>query len=139
MVCTLLSGGRDAYLESVVTTAQVCNWKVVDSSLLETARNMKLRDQEYEIEEQMKAIGREDVLGCLCYEAHVASQGTRAIYHPEPTKESPSCEGPGGACIGGNFGCFRFRMATTPEALRKCGYAEAFAKKKEDVSGPVCK
>ncbi|MDL2313892.1 hypothetical protein LJC36_02800 [Desulfovibrio sp. OttesenSCG-928-C14] len=132
LTCTLIQKGEEAYLDSALFVAKECKWKVSDARLMERAYKAKQAEAaeqalayETAIAENLERIGKGSLLNCLCREAGVAAYGVRAIYHPGPLNDSPACQNSGGACIGGNFGCFRFSMATDVRALQACGAYQA--------------
>ena len=87
----------------------------------------------------MTKIGRRDVLNCLCCAAGVTGYGVMCAYDPAPhPNASPSCGKTSPPCIGGNWGCFRYGMATGKEALERCGAYDAYRQWKR-TNGPVDK
>ena len=139
LLCALVTWGEEAYLDRVVDMARQCGWKLGDDKLGERARELKVLERQNAVVKAMTKIGRRDVLNCLCCAAGVTGYGVMCAYDPAPhPNASPSCGKTSPPCIGGNWGCFRYGMATGKEALERCGAYEAYRQWKR-TNGPVDK
>ncbi len=150
LLCAKVRGGDEGYLDRVLSTAKYCGWKLGDDRLGNFAREKDIKaKQEAEMQEilkrqdvviaAMKAIGRTDILNCLCCRAGVTASGVHCGYDPvSHPKASPSCAKTSPPCLGGNWGCFRFNMATSEEAKESCGVYEAVRQWKS-TQGPICR
>jgi hypothetical protein len=150
LLCIKVSKGDQAYLDDVLSTAKICGWKLGDDRLGNFAREKGIRaKQEAEMQKVLKrqdvviaamtAIGRTDILNCLCCRAGVTSLGVPCGYDTKPHPDkSPSCAKTSPPCIGGYWGCFRYNMATSEQAKESCGVYDAI-KQWKSTHGPICK
>ena len=137
MLCTLVQFGRDAYLDRALDEARYCGWKLGDDSLGKFATEKTLLKREANVVKTLTAIGRKDILNCLCGQAGATASGVYYAYDPTPHPDaSPSCGHSSPPCLGGNWGCFRFPMNTSQKALEACGAYESLRQWKS-VNGPV--
>lgn len=129
LACKFLTDGPEAYKRAMAYTLKSCDWlpkpKVVVLSANEARLAKRLtRGSETRLQVLLRGIGREDLLGCLCGQGVL--MGVAGGYRPMPLPDSPACKNVGnGLCAAGNWGCYRFPVPMTAEALQKCGVFDA--------------
>ncbi len=119
LTCRLLEDGEFAYKDSLARTLEQCKLikqptKAVQDANYERINYRLSRMSQSRLRALLKAMGREDLLNCLCHrKATVGSGG-----HYQPKKVS-DCGGKG-LCIAGNLGCFRYPVPSGGKDLKAC-------------------
>jgi tetratricopeptide (TPR) repeat protein len=111
-----LNGVRSS--DTKVIVAESAKQRAEDQKLFSDARFAAMKSRLSVALSALTAQERRDLLSCVC---RCGASIVGAGYHPEPGGDSPSCANlANGPCIGGQNGCYRWKMQTSGPCVAAC-------------------